>query len=249
MATPEAGSQSKPNEVDSLPPKEEMAKMSHSDLYNLRDKLTSAEAVKLVAPYEHRAFAREFSQELPVIGPLSVAAATPLYQLTKLVGAEDKSGGVKDTPASLEQLKEGFKGIAEGVAESVKKPWERVWNSLGAVPEQPTTNKAKVPTNAKPWEVPWATDVITPKAEKFKAEKPKEAPKIPASDRKLSSQDKELVKQAAMTPEEIAADEAFNLTPGNIAELKAEIAKTKDPANKAILQTELDKINEKLKGK
>ncbi len=62
-----------------------------------------------VAPYEHRAWAREQVASNPLLAPV-YAALVPGYQLAKLV----RSIGARTEP-SMDQLTQGMTGIAEGV--------------------------------------------------------------------------------------------------------------------------------------
>ncbi len=66
-----------------------------------------------VAPYEHRAWAREQVAANPLLAPV-YAALVPGYQLAKLV----RSMGARTAP-SMDQLTQGMTGIAEGVQQWV----------------------------------------------------------------------------------------------------------------------------------
>lgn len=94
-----------------IPSGDEMSGMSHADLYNLRDKFRPDDKSShdAIAPFEHRAFAREIIKENPLMA-LPVAASVPTYTAAKAVGLWDGRSG-----ASLEELKQGFIGIGEGV--------------------------------------------------------------------------------------------------------------------------------------
>lgn len=90
-----------------------MAEAMHADLLARRggsDRLDD----ELLAPLEHRAFAREYVGENPVSGAIGVGAAIPAYQLAKLLGL----GGEGATPASWDQLFGGYHGILEGLRSS-----------------------------------------------------------------------------------------------------------------------------------
>lgn len=98
--------------------------LSHAELYNMRDKADQA-MQPLLAPYEHRAFAREWTQESPLVAAPSLAAAAPLYYVGKqkpLIGLMQRFGwvGPEATPASLEQLVQSYKGIAEGLTNRLR---------------------------------------------------------------------------------------------------------------------------------
>lgn len=93
---------------------EQLAGMSHAQLIMLRDKMAgNQEAQTRIAPFEHQAFAREFTKERPVTGTLGLMGAIPLYQLAKMGGM--MQGDNTSTPASLNQLTRGYKGIAQGL--------------------------------------------------------------------------------------------------------------------------------------
>lgn len=64
-----------------------------------------------VAPYEHRAYAREDVRENPMRA-LLYAAMIPGYQAAKAVGAIGEEG---TTSPSMEQMKQGFVGVYEGL--------------------------------------------------------------------------------------------------------------------------------------
>lgn len=149
MADPQAGDP-KPSEVDTLPGKDKMAEMSHGDLYSLRAKLKTKEAQDIVAPYEHRAFTREYVEENPVTGTLGMVAAIPAYQALKSAGQTSSRSG-----ASLEQAKQAAIGVAEGVGNAIQKPWERAWNNIKeALATAPPTVLPEKPST-KPWERTW----------------------------------------------------------------------------------------------
>ena len=82
--------------------------LSHADLLMMRQNATP-EMQKLLAPYEHRAYAREVVADSPGKA-LSLGLLIPGYQMAKLVGAHSAR-----TPASWEQLIQGYRGIGEGL--------------------------------------------------------------------------------------------------------------------------------------
>ena len=88
--------------------------LTHAQLSNLRDKYSSDSKIdQRLAPFEHQAFAREYTKENPVTGSIGLAAAIPLYQLAK--GAGFMQNGGTATPASFDQVKQGYRGIAQGL--------------------------------------------------------------------------------------------------------------------------------------
>jgi hypothetical protein len=87
---------------------DQMAKMSHADLYNARR--GQAQVMQaMLAPYEHRAAAREATQQDPMMA-LSYGVAAPGYQIYKALGFGDSRSG-----ADLNQLKQAYIGIIEGL--------------------------------------------------------------------------------------------------------------------------------------
>ena len=99
-----------------------LTELSHAQLSMLRDKVAggSPEDAAL-APLEHQAFAREWTQEQPLLAPASLAVAAPLYYLAKqpaMLELAQRLGlvGPNATPASLEQLRGSYSGIGQGLA-------------------------------------------------------------------------------------------------------------------------------------
>ena len=82
--------------------------MPHAALYALRDRLPPEEQAR-IAPYEHRAFAREVVADSPLMA-LSLIAGVPAYQVAKALGIARSR-----TRPSVEQLKQGYIGIGEGL--------------------------------------------------------------------------------------------------------------------------------------
>jgi hypothetical protein len=88
-----------------------LARMPSSSLLNLRANVPSGSPTQeLLAPYEHRAFAREEVGRNPLMA-LPISAAIPAYQGWKALG----QGGAR-TPPSLEQLLQGYLGVKEGLS-------------------------------------------------------------------------------------------------------------------------------------
>ena len=100
-------------ELSQIPPEDELAGMTHSGLIALRNKLATQQLQNKVAPFEHRAFARESVTENPLMA-LSLALATPAYQISKAL-PKSVTGNKSRSEPSLEQLKQGFIGIGEGL--------------------------------------------------------------------------------------------------------------------------------------
>lgn len=87
--------------------------LTHEELFRLRDRLPSGEEQDAVANAEHRAFAREFAREKP-LQALSLVAAIPAYFAAKKLGlARGRS------KASVEQMRQGFAGLFEGLRQGL----------------------------------------------------------------------------------------------------------------------------------
>ena len=116
-----------------------------------------------------------------------------------------------------------------------KKPWESDWvlktNQL--VTETVDNVKKTVEGVKMPWEYTWE-------------EKPKAAPQqgvteAPTPVKPLLTE-AAAIKAAQLSPAEKERDAAREKSAGNIAELKAEIAKTKDPKIKKVLEDYLKSL-------
>jgi len=93
----------------------DLSSMPWSDLYQLRMKTTDPLQQAMIAPYEHRAYAREQVQDNPLMAPV-FAAAVPAYQAFKAItGPEDATS----TPPSWAQVKQGYQGIGEGLYQAL----------------------------------------------------------------------------------------------------------------------------------
>ncbi len=106
-----------------LPDEDAMAKMSWNDLYQLRvNNRGDIAAQEQIAPYEHRAYAREEGAE-----SLSKGASYPLliagYQGAKAAGLVEQDD--MSTPASLKQIGQGLIGAGEGAAENIMSLWNK----------------------------------------------------------------------------------------------------------------------------
>jgi hypothetical protein len=201
-----------------LIPKAEMEKMTHHQLLLARKDAKSKEEQDHIAPFEHRAFAREYVEENPVTGTIGIGVAIPLYAGAKAAGLVGSR-----TETSVEQMKQGYAGISEGLDKAIVEPWKRFWNDK-AVP--PTTKIEEAPTGAvKPWEREWKVQKNTK----------------PVTVGTLATE-KQMLAAAELSEEERQKENIRELSDTNIQALKTELANTKDPQNRNILQTELDKI-------
>lgn len=125
-----------------------LAASSHAELYARRNNATQEEQNKL-APYEHRAFAREAVADNPLMAvPLAVAA--PVYQASKALGMEQSR-----SEASTKQVTEAYKGIGEGLAKNAKKPWEEAVEAASGLMmyvDKKATEVKKAVGKLLPWE-------------------------------------------------------------------------------------------------
>lgn len=96
--------------------KEDMSKMSFADLSALRTKYAGNKEKQIeIAPFEHRAYARETVEANPHLAPVFAGLLIPGYQAAKLHGVAPTSGESGLTPASMKQVTEGLTGVGEGL--------------------------------------------------------------------------------------------------------------------------------------
>ena len=101
-----------------IPTQSEMTGMNWNDLATLRELLkNNPQANQQIAPYEHRAYAREEVRNNPLMAP-AYLAMIPGYQLAKALGFNMGNGG--QTPASLSQLSQGLMGVYDGLSDRFK---------------------------------------------------------------------------------------------------------------------------------
>jgi hypothetical protein len=86
-----------------------MAKMRFGQLDELRSQFPDQSAQDLIAPYEHRAYAREIVKENPLFA-LGLFGAIPGYQAAKVTGLQK----TRSKP-SMEQMIQAYKGLFEGL--------------------------------------------------------------------------------------------------------------------------------------
>lgn len=87
----------------------EMDRLSHSQLYRLRD-MASPDMQSTLGPAEHQAFAREWTEENPLVAVPSLGVAIPLYTMAKRFGLLRAR-----TPGTMDEMLSGFRGIAQGM--------------------------------------------------------------------------------------------------------------------------------------
>jgi hypothetical protein len=92
------------------------AGMSHSELMMLRNQYPGTSNMQnVLAPYEHRAFAREQAQNKPISTAITMPFLIPGYTAAKALGLH----GARSEP-SLDQIKQGYTGLAEGLLSLMK---------------------------------------------------------------------------------------------------------------------------------
>jgi len=97
-----------PNDMISL---SDLSNMGWEKMLRLRKKYSGDPMMQqMLAPFEHQAYARQYTQEHPVAGPIAMAVDAPAYQLAKLFGI--KSG--RSQP-SLDELFAAYSGIMQGM--------------------------------------------------------------------------------------------------------------------------------------
>ena len=94
----------------------DLSKLSWDQLMDLRMQAGKDVASQSqISPFEHRAWARETVGQNPLMA-LPYAAMIPGYQAAKLTGLlQSNDPNNPTTPASWEQMKQGFTGIGEGL--------------------------------------------------------------------------------------------------------------------------------------
>lgn len=91
---------------------QQLGAVDHATLFQARDaNAGNMQLQQLLAPYEHRAFAREATRENPLMA-VPIALATPLYAGAKAAGfmRDDNT-----TDPSMKQVAQGLTGVGEGL--------------------------------------------------------------------------------------------------------------------------------------
>ena len=92
-------------------------KLGFDDYRLLREQLPDQQSQRLLAPFEHQAFAREYAQSNP-LASLGLLGAIPAYQLAKFTGLMSSRSGSGD---AVDQMFGGLTGLAQGLYSSVRK--------------------------------------------------------------------------------------------------------------------------------
>lgn len=85
---------------------QQLNQMDHATLYSARG-YASPEQQNILAPAEHRAFAREATRENPLMG-VPIALASLAYQPYKMIKGQSRSG------AGINQVGQALVGVGEG---------------------------------------------------------------------------------------------------------------------------------------
>lgn len=89
----------------------DLSTMSHADLVALRNSLPANDPrQQMIAPYEHQAFAREWTQQSPWTATPSLLAAIPLYSMAKGMGLLNTRSS-----ASLDEMADAYRGLGQGL--------------------------------------------------------------------------------------------------------------------------------------
>lgn len=91
----------------------QLGSLDHAALYMARYGASPAQQAE-IAPYEHRAFAREAVAENPLMA-LPIAAGTLAYQPYKVLTGQSRS------PANLDQIRQGMTGVGEGLWQALQR--------------------------------------------------------------------------------------------------------------------------------
>ena len=87
------------------------SRLTFAQLRQLRDQYPDDSPMQAqIAPYEHQAFAREWTQDNPFVAAPALAVSIPGYALAKLLGAQTGR-----TKASLAEMAGGYRGIKQGL--------------------------------------------------------------------------------------------------------------------------------------
>lgn len=106
----------------------DLEKMDFPTLLGLRQSNADNDQVQQVlAPYEHKAFVKQFVKDNPFIGAPSMLFATPGYFVAKKLGFTNflrdigywEKSDVKETPPSVKQMAGAYAGLVEGVGDNI----------------------------------------------------------------------------------------------------------------------------------
>lgn len=108
----------------------DLSSIDHAELLSRRKRLApTAPEQEELAHAEHRAFAREWVQEKPVLAALSLPFAIPAYTGAKFVGQRlgiPYVDNPETTRASFREMGEAYKGLGEGFLSMMKRRKEQL---------------------------------------------------------------------------------------------------------------------------
>jgi hypothetical protein len=105
-----------------------LSTMSHKNLQSLRNKYSSNQEVNsYLAPYEHRAYARESVEVNPLLAPLFAELLIPGYQVAKILDLPIGATEDKPTSPDLKQLEQGYIGVGEGISKYISKEFADIF--------------------------------------------------------------------------------------------------------------------------
>jgi hypothetical protein len=91
--------------------------LSHDELLRLRAMFNGDDDMQaMLGPMEHEAFAREYTEENPWLGPPAMLAGVPAYTAAKALGLH---GG--RSPASMNEIAQAYRGVGEGLGNVIKR--------------------------------------------------------------------------------------------------------------------------------
>ena len=91
--------------------------MTQDQLLRLRNSLPDNDPRQaMLAPYEHQAFAREYTADNPILGTLGLSVAIPAYAAAKALGLQHAR-----TRPSIAAVLAGYRGIGQGLTGAVRR--------------------------------------------------------------------------------------------------------------------------------
>lgn len=82
----------------------------------MRDRTRDPQEQNAISPYEHRAFAREWMQQNPLVAGVSLPFAIPAYTIYKALGLSNSR-----SQPSMDEIKQGYVGYGEGLLKALNR--------------------------------------------------------------------------------------------------------------------------------
>lgn len=122
--------------------------MSHDDLLSMRAGAPPEEQAS-IAPYEHGAYAREWTQDNPMKAAVAMPLMIPGYTAAKAMGLMEQDEN--STPPSLAEMREGFKGFGNGMLSALRGrgapvPAQRMGVSGRMIPRPGMLQRPQIPS-------------------------------------------------------------------------------------------------------